>query len=69
MGYSEIKRQLMSTNHKRDWIHVQDVCRAIRFLAPIAKMKNYSYWILDEIFPVHFSRKVWSDYFTQLKRV
>jgi nucleoside-diphosphate-sugar epimerase len=22
------------TNHKRDWIHVQDVCRAIAYLAP-----------------------------------
>ena len=22
------------TNHKRDWIHVHDVCSAIRFLAP-----------------------------------
>ena len=21
------------TNHKRDWIHVKDVCRAIRYLA------------------------------------
>ena len=24
------------TNHKRDWIHVHDVCKAIRFLAPSA---------------------------------
>ena len=22
------------TNHRRDWIHVHDVCSAIRFLAP-----------------------------------
>ena len=22
-----------STNHKRDWIHVEDVCRAIHYLA------------------------------------
>ena len=28
------KKATYVTNHKRDWIHVKDVCRAIRYLAP-----------------------------------
>ena len=33
------------TNHKRDWIHVKDVCRAIRYLAPRCFNGPVSYWI------------------------
>ena len=33
-GLLRDKKATYVTNHKRDWIHVQDVCTAIRFLAP-----------------------------------
>ena len=33
-GLLRDKKATYVTNHKRDWIHVHDVCKAIRFLAP-----------------------------------
>ena len=33
-GLLRDKKATYVTNHKRDWIHVKDVCNAIRFLAP-----------------------------------
>tara|TARA_Y200000002_G_scaffold90216_1_gene72584 strand:- start:61 stop:795 length:735 start_codon:yes stop_codon:yes gene_type:complete len=33
-GLLRDKKATYVTNHKRDWIHVHDVCSAIRFLAP-----------------------------------
>ena len=32
-GLLRDKKATYVTNHKRDWIHVKDVCRAIRYLA------------------------------------
>ena len=43
-GLLRDKKATYVTNHKRDWIHVQDVCRAIRFLAP-SILTSCSYWI------------------------
>ena len=33
-GLLRDKKATYVTNHRRDWIHVHDVCKAIRFLAP-----------------------------------
>ena len=33
-GLLRDKKATYVTNHRRDWIHVHDVCSAIRFLAP-----------------------------------
>ena len=33
-GLLRDKKATYVTNHRRDWIHVKDVCSAIRYLAP-----------------------------------